>query len=73
MSQAVAYKRLKKMDNYKTVSPKSGHGPGPGVTVAHKMWSVTSGSNFDWKNFVICIDGSLWEVVAHEWWAHMEV
>ena len=46
---------------------------GPGVTVAHKMWSVTSGSNFDWKNLVICIDGSLWEVVAHEWWAHMEV
>ena len=30
MSQAVAYKRLKKMDNYKTVSPKSGDGPGPG-------------------------------------------
>ena len=46
---------------------------GPGVTVTHKMWSVTGGSNFDWKNFGICIDGRLWEVVAHEWWAHMEV
>ena len=41
--------------------------------VAHKMWSVTSGSNFDWENVSVYIGGRLWEVVAHEWWAHMEV
>ena len=27
MGQVVAYKRLNTMENYKTVSPKSGHGP----------------------------------------------
>ena len=46
--------------------------PYPAVTVAHKMWSFTSGSNFDWKNFGVYIGGRLWEVIAHEWWAHVE-
>ena len=57
MGQVVTYKRLNAMENYKTVSPKSGHGP---LRVVQTYRALTR------KILVLWIDGHSWEVVMQE-------
>ena len=61
MRQVVAYKRLKTMKTYLTVSPKGI------VSVAYKTWSFSRGSNYSpltGKILMGVIGCRLWEVVA---------
>ena len=46
------------------------------VAVAYRRWSSTRGSNYKaltGEILVFWIGGRLWELVAYEWWSHMEV
>ena len=57
MCQVVAYRRLKTIENSKTVSRKSGHGRLQQVVVYERFWCFAS----------------FGEVVAYGRWSHVEV
>jgi len=69
MRQVVAYKRLKTKKIINRQAQKK-------LAVAYRRWSFTRRSNckaLTGKILVLWIGGRLWEVVAYEWWSHMEV
>lgn len=61
MGQLFAYSMLKKMDNYKTLTPKKGCIRLPEVVV-HEGFQL---QGFYREILVFGINGRLWEVVAH--------
>ena len=70
MREVIVYKMLKTVESHQNDSPKN-----RGV-IAYRRWSYTRGSKWKvltGKNFVLWIDGRLWEVVTYERWSLMQV